>query len=206
MEDEERIKDGLESLVVNPAPASQQITVKKESDSTASSPNASKDSQTGSLSPDDLKDRSDSASTPDGHPPKLSRKASRKMAAPPAQLFNDLPDVTAESCSHFQLIPDCLYGSKSLGSTEHDALDCDCSEEWRDGMNHACGEDSDCINRATKMECVDGDCNCGEGCQNQRFQRKQYADVSVIRTEKKGFGLRANVSLEAHDFIFEYIG
>lgn len=131
MEDEERIKDGLESLVVNTAPASQQIIVKKESDSTASSPNASKDSQSGSLSPDDLKDRSDSASTPDGHPPKLARKASRKMAAPPAQLFNDLPDVTSESCSHFQLIPDCLYGSKSLGSTDHDALDCDCSEEWR---------------------------------------------------------------------------
>ncbi|KAI2785007.1 hypothetical protein F4815DRAFT_1064 [Daldinia loculata] len=206
MEDEERIKDGLESLVVNTAPASQQIIVKKESDSTASSPNASKDSQSGSLSPDDLKDRSDSASTPDGHPPKLARKASRKMAAPPAQLFNDLPDVTSESCSHFQLIPDCLYGSKSLGSTDHDALDCDCSEEWRDGMNHACGDDSDCINRATKMECVDGDCNCGEGCQNQRFQRKQYADVSVIRTDKKGFGLRANASLEANDFIFEYIG
>ncbi len=51
-----------------------------------------------------------------------------------------------------------------------------------DGKNHACGEDSDCINRATKMECVDGDCNCGVGCQNQRFQRKQYASVSVIKT------------------------
>ena len=75
-----------------------------------------------------------------------------------------------------------------------------------DGQNHACGEDSDCINRATKMECVDGDCNCGRGCQNQRFQRKQYADVSVIKTEKKGYGLRANTDLHPNDFIFEYIG
>lgn len=73
-------------------------------------------------------------------------------------------------------------------------------------QNHACGEDSDCINRHTKMECVDGDCNCGVGCQNQRFQRKQYADVSVIKTEKKGFGLRANADLHPNDFIFEYIG
>lgn len=56
------------------------------------------------------------------------------------------------------------------------------------------------------MECVDGDCNCGSGCQNMRFQRKQYADVSVIKTDKKGFGLRANTGLDAHDFIFEYIG
>ena len=56
------------------------------------------------------------------------------------------------------------------------------------------------------MECVDGECNCGSGCQNQRFQRKQYANVSVIRTEKKGYGLRANVPLQPNDFIFEYIG
>lgn len=56
------------------------------------------------------------------------------------------------------------------------------------------------------MECVDGDCNCGVGCQNQRFQRKQYANVSVIKTEKKGYGLRANTDLHPNDFIFEYIG
>ena len=75
-----------------------------------------------------------------------------------------------------------------------------------DGKNRACGEDSDCINRATKMECVEGDCNCGLGCENQRFQRKQYAKVSVIRTEKKGYGLRVNTDLQPGDFIFEYIG
>ena len=73
-------------------------------------------------------------------------------------------------------------------------------------QNHACGEDSDCINRATKIECVNGGCNCGNECQNQRFQRKQYADVSVIKTEKKGYGLRANADLQPNDFIFEYIG
>lgn len=71
--------------------------------------------------------------------------------------------------------------------------------------NHACGEDSDCINRATKMECPE-DCGCGDGCENQRFQRKVYADVSVIKTDKKGFGLRANKDLKQNDFIFEYIG
>lgn len=71
--------------------------------------------------------------------------------------------------------------------------------------NHACGEDSDCINRATKMECV-GDCACGPACQNQRFLRHLYANVSVIRTEKKGYGLRTNTPLKQGDFIFEYIG
>ena len=72
-------------------------------------------------------------------------------------------------------------------------------------QNQACGDDSDCINRATKMECV-GDCGCGSDCQNQRFQHQQYAQVSVIKTEKKGFGLRADADLKANDFIFEYIG
>ena len=55
------------------------------------------------------------------------------------------------------------------------------------------------------MECV-GECGCGSGCQNQRFQQQQYANVSVIRTEKKGYGLRGNVNLHPGDFIFEYIG
>ncbi|KAI0873060.1 hypothetical protein GGS24DRAFT_491002 [Hypoxylon argillaceum] len=208
MEEEDHLKDGLEGLKVDTSLGPASITaIKKEGDSTVSTPNDSKDSRPDSLSPIDRKARSDSASTPDGlQPPKFSRKASQKLPPRPTAVLTNLPDVTAESCEHFQVIPDCLYGSKSLGSTDHDSLDCDCSEEWRDGMNHACGEDSDCINRATKMECVDNNCNCGDECQNQRFQRKQYADVSVIKTEKKGFGLRANTDLPAHEFIFEYIG
>ena len=56
------------------------------------------------------------------------------------------------------------------------------------------------------MECIDEECNCGTGCQNQRFQRKQFANVSVIKTEKKGYGLRTESDLQPNDFIFEYIG
>lgn len=138
---------------------------------------------------------------------KPSRKSTQKKPSPPIQLFNDFPDVMNEAVSVFQVIKECIYGSKYMGSSgDHDALDCDCSEEWRDGKNHACGEDSDCINRATKMECVDGSCNCGLRCQNTRFQRRNYADVSVIKTEKKGYGLRANTDLSPNDFIYEYIG
>lgn len=51
-----------------------------------------------------------------------------------------------------------------------------------------------------------GDCGCGPECQNQRFQRKDYAPVAVIKTEKKGFGLRAEADLRPHQFIFEYVG
>lgn len=55
------------------------------------------------------------------------------------------------------------------------------------------------------MECAN-DCSCGTSCENQRFLRRLYADVSVIKTEKKGYGLRTNTDLRPHDFIFEYIG
>ncbi|KAF2640743.1 hypothetical protein P280DRAFT_326288 [Massarina eburnea CBS 473.64] len=141
-----------------------------------------------------------------GKAPKLSRKASKKVVSRAPPLYVDLPDSTEAAKATFEVLPTCTYANKSLGTTEH-AFECDCSDEWDpvEGRNNACGEDSDCINRATKMECV-GDCGCGRECQNQRFIRKQYADVTVIKTDKKGFGLRANTDLKPGDFVFEYIG
>ncbi|KAF7553087.1 hypothetical protein G7046_g7193 [Stylonectria norvegica] len=182
--------------------------LEKEKNASIPTPNDSNDdSRSPATSQHGIKSRSGSADTPSSTKPlKLSRKASQKQISRPPQLFADLPDVTSDSRKFFQLIPDCLYGSKHLGSTDNDSLDCECREEWRNGENFACGEDSDCINRATKMECSSNAGNCGGGCQNQRFQRKQYANVSVIKTEKKGFGLRADVNLLANDFVFEYIG
>lgn len=55
------------------------------------------------------------------------------------------------------------------------------------------------------MECAQ-DCTCGSNCQNQRIRRRQYADVTVILTEKKGYGLRINADLDPGTLIFEYIG
>ncbi|KAJ8118819.1 hypothetical protein OPT61_g296 [Boeremia exigua] len=124
---------------------------------------------------------------PGGRALKLSRSASQKVVSRPPPLYLDLPDSTAEAKETFGVLPECTYSNKSIGTTDP-ALECDCSEEWdiTTKRNNACGEDSDCINRATKMEC--------------------YADVAVIKTDKKGFGLRANKDLVPGDFIFEYIG
>ncbi|KAJ5728055.1 hypothetical protein N7493_004385 [Penicillium malachiteum] len=141
-----------------------------------------------------------------GQPPKLSRSASQKVARKPPQLFSDLPDSTEDALKEFDQIDSCWYANKYMGYTEH-AMECDCAEEWEAdvGKNLACGEDSDCINRATKIECV-GDCGCGPDCQNQRFQKKQYAQVAVIKTENKGYGLRAETNLDPHQLIYEYVG
>jgi len=107
---------------------------KREDTSASNTPSGSKmNSRSSSLSPDGAKSATDtdSASPPDNvTAPKPSRKASQKMAKSPPPLFAHLPDVTEESCSTFQVIHDCLYGAKSMGSSEHDALDCDCNEEW----------------------------------------------------------------------------
>ncbi|PKS11932.1 hypothetical protein jhhlp_001227 [Lomentospora prolificans] len=199
---------GLDSV---PAPNSRTLRssgIKRESRNSTMSPRENENgTHKSSATPDDTQH------------PKLSRKLSQKPMKREPKLFDETPDATDEACSSFKVIPDCLYGSKNMGSTDNDALDCDCKEDWRrsfpvlppgadpahDGVNYACGED--CINRATRVECVIGASgSCGDGCQNQRFQRKQYADVSVIKTEKKGYGLRANSDLDANDFVFEYIG
>lgn len=62
--------------------------------------------------------------------PKLSRKASQKVIPQEAEMFNHLPDCTPEAISHFQVIPHCLYGTKNMGLSDHDALGCDCSPEF----------------------------------------------------------------------------
>ncbi|KZL71121.1 SET domain-containing protein [Colletotrichum tofieldiae] len=207
MEDEALAMVKMEEVKLEEGVAPNGVKMERDASKTSSQNKSNQGSRTTSLSPGEDTANGDGVSTPGGtQRPKLSRKASQKPVKREAPLFHDLPDVTEQSCTTFQVIPDCLYGSKHMGSTDNDALDCDCRSEWHDGKNLSCGEDSDCINRATKMECVAGAGNCGDGCQNQRFQRKQYANVSVIKTEKKGFGLRANVDLQANDFIFEYIG
>jgi hypothetical protein len=64
-----------------------------------------------------------------GKAPKLSRTMSQKVITGPRQLYNDLPDSTDEATSTFDVLPDCTYGARHLGTTEQ-ALECDCVEEW----------------------------------------------------------------------------
>ncbi|KAG5419110.1 SET2 [Candida metapsilosis] len=130
--------------------------------------------------------------------------------APP--LFLDVEDKTAEALTKFQNLQISTYQSKSIAAPSNNKrpeyMTCDCEEEW-DGeqeKNLACGEDSNCINRLTSVECTNRHCSCGDDCQNQRFQKRQYADVSVFQTELKGYGLKANKSISEGQFIYEYIG
>lgn len=132
MEDEEHTTGKMGEIKLEEAEANG-APVKNERSASIPTPS---DSKHGSQSPtgshNGVKSRSGSADTPSStKPPGLSRKASQKAVAREPILFSHLPDVTLESHSHFQLIPDCLYGSKHLGSTDNDSLDCECREEWR---------------------------------------------------------------------------
>lgn len=124
-------------------------------------------------------------------------------------LYSDAPDKTNDALQTFAAIPDCTYLTKSLGkSGQKETMTCDCVEQWdhATGTNSACGDDSNCINRVTSVECDNRLSTCGADCQNQRFQKRQYAQVKVIQTDKKGFGLVAQQRLAEGLFIYEYIG
>ena len=38
-----------------------------------------------------------------------------------------------------------------------------------------------------------------------RFSRKQYADIEIVQTEKKGFGIRAGSDLSAYVQLFSIV-
>lgn len=124
-------------------------------------------------------------------------------------LFLDAESKTAEAKTSFAELTECYYAAKHLGdSGQKETMTCDCPEDWDDASatNWACGDDLSCINRLTSVECNNRSCSCGKDCQNQRFQKKQYAEVKVILTEKKGYGLVAETDIPEHLFVYEYIG
>ncbi|GAA5869520.1 hypothetical protein JCM8547_001513 [Rhodosporidiobolus lusitaniae] len=126
------------------------------------------------------------------------------------QLIGDLPSGEEEAAATYTELDECTYASKKLGDTpyfDEDAARCDCQYDPDEPEDEqACGDHSNCMNRLMQIECMKGDCRCGRHCQNQRFQKKQYAKIDIVKTEKKGFGVRALEDMAADTFVYEYIG
>ncbi|KAH9852920.1 hypothetical protein C2E23DRAFT_824133 [Lenzites betulinus] len=147
-------------------------------------------------------------STPSATPP-VSSKTKGKPPKAPVQLIGDLPRAEEEAMKTFVELPDNHYQYSTLGKSREsfEGMLCDCQyEHGVDDLGTACGHNSDCINRLTQVECLPEDCRCGAYCQNQRFQRKQYANLEIVKTEMKGFGLRAGKDIPKDGFIYEYVG
>lgn len=108
-----------------------------------------------------------------------------------------LPSATADAMETYTNINENIYcGSATGKSIAEESMPCEC--KYRpdiDNPDAACGDDNYCINRMMFMECMVDDCPCERYCRNRRFQLRQYARVDVIRTDKKGFGLRALTDL-----------
>nr|GAT56044.1 histone methyltransferase [Mycena chlorophos] len=158
------------------------------------------------------KSRSKSASTAQSRsttPPVASTSRSSKKKAPmPVQLIGDLPIARDAALATFTEIAANTYQNKSLGRSREalEGMSCECAftRAYAPGRP-TCGADDNCINRLTLIECLD-DCRGGIYCENQRFQRKQYASIDIVQTEKKGFGLRAEADIPKDGFIYEYVG
>uniref|UniRef100_A0A7M4E3V6 Histone-lysine N-methyltransferase SETD2 n=1 Tax=Crocodylus porosus TaxID=8502 RepID=A0A7M4E3V6_CROPO len=110
---------------------------------------------------------------------------------------------------YFDLIEENVYLTERKKNKSHRDIKrmlCECpplSKEERGQGEVACGED--CLNRLLMIECSSR-CPNGDYCSNRRFQKKQHADVEVILTEKKGWGLRAAKDLPSNTFVLEYCG
>ncbi|KAI9343868.1 hypothetical protein DFJ73DRAFT_503252 [Zopfochytrium polystomum] len=107
----------------------------------------------------------------------------------------------------FVPIEENVYRGGATGRADMEAAPCMCKyDPDRDARSMACGDDSDCINRVLFWECPVDECPCDVFCLNRRFRRKDYAPIEVIKTEKKGFGLRAKGRIARSQFVIEYCG
>ncbi|KAF8438434.1 hypothetical protein L210DRAFT_3761363 [Boletus edulis BED1] len=159
-----------------------------------------------------------SVKTEPSPPPLLKREKSESSTPAPAngkpkragpQLIGHLPLAEEGARATFIELPDNHYQYNTLGRSREalESMTCDCVyEHGVDDLSDACGQGSDCINRLTQVECLPDDCRCRSHCQNQRFQRKEYANIEIVLTEKKGYGLRAASDISKDGFIYEYIG
>ncbi|GJN93765.1 hypothetical protein Rhopal_006822-T1 [Rhodotorula paludigena] len=143
-----------------------------------------------------------------------SKARKGKLPESEPQLIGDLPVAEDEAGRTYTELDGCIYANKQIGDTayyDEDAVRCDCTVDPEDRTDvpedeQACGDHSQCINRMMQIECVKGDCRCGKRCQNQRFQKRQYAPIEIVKTEKKGFGVRAAGDIPADAFVYEYVG
>ncbi|XP_012450901.1 histone-lysine N-methyltransferase ASHH1 isoform X1 [Gossypium raimondii] len=86
---------------------------------------------------------------------------------------------------------------------EEDIAICECKFDFSD-PDSTCGER--CLNVLTSTECTPGYCPCGVYCKNQKFQKCQYARVTLFKTEGCGWGLLAAEYIKTGQFIVEYCG
>lgn len=69
-----------------------------------------------------------------------------------------------------------------------------------------CGYGTLCLNRSMCTECLADVCEAGNRCQNQKFQKREYAAVKPFCTVNRGWGLKCLEDIKEGHFIIEYVG
>ena len=54
--------------------------------------------------------------------------------------------------------------------------------------------------------CFFSTCKSGNQCLNQRFQRRNYPPLKVLRTPNRGWGLFVMSDIKKGSFLIEYVG
>ncbi len=65
--------------------------------------------------------------------------------------------------------------------------------------------DSKCVNRGALTECFPDKCEVQQ-CHNQRFQRREWVDFSLVKRGRMGYGVRTEQDLKRGQFVMEYVG
>ncbi|KAM8974282.1 histone-lysine N-methyltransferase NSD3 isoform 2-T2 [Pelodytes ibericus] len=69
-----------------------------------------------------------------------------------------------------------------------------------------CGLESQCLNRMLQYECHPQVCPAAEQCQNQSFTKRLYPEAEIIRTDRRGWGLKSKRDIRKGEFVNEYVG
>lgn len=85
---------------------------------------------------------------------------------------------------------------------ESDYTMCGCKPE----DPNPCGYGTLCLNRSMCTECLADVCEAGDRCQNQKFQKREYASVKPFYTENRGWGLKSLEDIKEGHFVIEYVG
>ncbi|KAJ2516885.1 hypothetical protein H4217_004307 [Coemansia sp. RSA 1939] len=117
-------------------------------------------------------------------------------------------DLTSRALEGFEAIDKNIFVRATNEVSKHaETIPCDCRyNPTTDPRDQACGENSNCINRLTKVECNPLTCPCGRYCLNRRLQKREYAKVRIIDAGRKGYGMQALEDLAAERLIMEYMG
>ncbi|XP_063304493.1 histone-lysine N-methyltransferase NSD3 isoform X2 [Pelobates fuscus] len=101
-----------------------------------------------------------------------------------------------------------IKSNKAVGKVQIQLADiseiprCNC----RPSDEAPCGLESQCLNRMLQYECHPQVCPAGEQCQNQSFTKRLYPETEIIRTDKRGWGLKTKKDIRKGEFVNEYVG